>query len=87
MKVALGIGGLLLVGGAVWFFTRKKEEEAINLPEDVAEERPDVTVDYLLNLPSVKDLGITRKDVDEAFPKDNQDPYGADAYAYMNQSL
>lgn len=85
MKIALGIGGLLLVGGAVWFFTRKKDEAPVE--EVVAEERPDVTVDYLLNLPSVKDLGITRKDVDEAFPKDNQDPYGADAYAYMNQAV
>lgn len=86
MKVALGIGGLLLVGGAVWFFTRKKEE-TINVPEDVAEERPDVTVDDLLNLQSVKDLGITRKDVDEAFPKDNQDTYAAEAYGYMNQAI
>lgn len=84
MKIALGIGGLLLVGGAVWFLTRKKDEAPA---EEIVEERPDVTVDYLLNLPSVKDLGITRKDVDEAFPKDNQDPYGADAYAYMNQAV
>ena len=85
MKIALGIGGLLLVGGAVWFLTRKKEK-TINVPEDI-KERPDITVDDLLNLQSVKDLGITRKDVDEAFPKDNQDPYGADAYAYMNQAV
>ena len=97
MKVALGIGGLLLVGGAVWYFTRNKAKcpdgckcdkdgnciEPL-VPQDA---RPDVTVDDLLNLQSVKDLGITRKDVDEAFPKDNQDTYAADAYGYMNQAI
>ena len=98
MKVALGIGGLLLVGGAVWYFTRKKDEdkcpEGCRCDKDgkcigalVYEGVPDVTVDDLLNLQSVKDLGITRKDVDEAFPKDNQDTYAADAYGYMNQAI
>lgn len=104
-KIALGIGGLVLVGATVWLITRKKEGKCPsgyvdgygNCTEAPTEEdvkpiisdnnnvRPNVTLDDLLNLPSVKNLGITRKDVEAAYPKPKPEDYDwtQDPYYYI----